>query len=42
MNAPTRIDWDKIGQVVLYPVSMAARILGENSTKVKSSVRLSY
>jgi uncharacterized protein (DUF433 family) len=36
MNAPTRIDWDKIGQVGLYPVSMAARILGENSTKVKS------
>jgi uncharacterized protein (DUF433 family) len=36
MNALTRIDWDKIGQVGLYPVSMAARILGENSTKVKS------
>ena len=36
MNAPARIDWDKIGQVGLYPVAMAARILGESPHKVRS------
>jgi len=36
MNAPTRIDWDKIGQVGLYTVPMAARILGESGPKIRS------
>jgi hypothetical protein len=33
MNAPARIDWDQIG---LYPVTLAARLLSENPTKVRS------
>src|SRR5947199_2476764 len=36
MNAHTRIDWDKFGQVGLYTVSMAAKLLGESNTKVRS------
>jgi len=36
MNAPTRIDWDKIGQVGLYTVPMASRILGESGPKIRS------
>jgi uncharacterized protein (DUF433 family) len=36
MNAPTRIDWDKIGQVGLYPVAMAAKLIAENPTKVRA------
>ena len=36
MNAPTRIDWDKIGQVGLYTVPMAAKILGESGIKIRS------
>lgn len=36
MNAPTRIDWDKIGQVGLYTVPMASRILSESGVKIRS------
>jgi uncharacterized protein (DUF433 family) len=36
MNAPTRIDWDRIGQVGLYTVPMAAKILGANGSKIHS------
>jgi uncharacterized protein (DUF433 family) len=36
MSAPFRVDWDKIGQVGLYTVPMAARILGENGVKIRS------
>src|SRR5262245_49396481 len=36
MNAHARIDWDKIGQVGLYTVPMAAKLLGENGTKIRS------
>jgi uncharacterized protein (DUF433 family) len=36
MNAPIRIDWDRIGQIGLYTVPMAARLLGESGIKVRS------
>ena len=36
MSAPFRIGWDKIGQVGLYTVPMAAKILGENGFKIRS------
>jgi hypothetical protein len=36
MNAPAHIDWDKIGQVGLYTVPMAAKLLGESDVKVRS------
>ena len=36
MNAPTRIDWDKIGQVGLYTVPMASRLIGESGVKIRS------
>jgi uncharacterized protein (DUF433 family) len=36
MNAPARIDWDQIGKIGLYPVSLAAKLLSENPTKVRS------
>jgi uncharacterized protein (DUF433 family) len=36
MNAPTRIDWDKIGLIGLYTVPMAAKILGESGVKIRS------
>jgi len=36
MSAPVRIDWDKIGQVGLYTVPMAAKLLGESGLKIRS------
>lgn len=36
MNAPTRMDWDRIGQVGLYTVPMASKILGESGIKIRS------
>src|ERR1700674_3845151 len=38
MSAPIRIDWDKIGQVGLYTVPMAAKLLGESGIKIRSWV----
>jgi hypothetical protein len=38
MNAHARIDWDKIGQVGLYPVAMAAKLLATNPAKVRSRI----
>ncbi len=34
MNATARIDWDKIGQIGLYPVPMAAKLIGESTAKL--------
>jgi len=36
MNAPVRIDWDKIGQVGLYTVPMASKLIGESGPKIRS------
>src|ERR1700730_16159939 len=36
MNAPTRIDWDEIGKIGLYPVTWAAKLIAENPNKVRS------
>jgi hypothetical protein len=36
MNAPTRIDWDKVGQIGLYTVPMAAKLLGESGLKIRA------
>jgi uncharacterized protein (DUF433 family) len=36
MNAPTRIDWDKIAQVGLYTVPMASKIISESGIKIRS------
>lgn len=38
MNAPSQINWDTVGQVGLYTVPMAAKILGESATKIRSWV----
>ena len=34
MNDPVRIDWDKVGQIGLYPIPMAAKLIGESAIKV--------
>jgi uncharacterized protein (DUF433 family) len=36
MNAPIRIDWEQVGQIGLYTVPMAAQLLGESGTKIRS------
>src|ERR1700737_3777277 len=36
MNAPTRIDWDEIGKIGLYPVTLAAKLISENPNKVRA------
>src|SRR3984893_5113282 len=36
MNAHVHIDWDKVGRIGLYTVPMAAKLLGESGTKIRS------
>jgi hypothetical protein len=36
MNAPTRIDWDEIAKIGLYPVTLAAKLISENPNKVRA------
>jgi uncharacterized protein (DUF433 family) len=38
MNAPARFAWDRIEQIGLYTVPMAAKLLGESGIKIKSWV----
>lgn len=36
MEGPSRVDWDEIGNIGLYPVSFAAKLISESPNKVRS------
>ena len=36
MSAHVHIDWDKVGRIGLYTVPMAAKLIGESGTKIRS------